>query len=300
MAGFFSAEDVAKLQQRLTEVQRQCAELKERYIVRMYRSDRAREYASHGFCRRLDTLALAIKLVFEVLPPELEDIPERDAVVAATILIQSFMLNAFGCLDNLAWIWVHEKELKGEDGRELKREAVGLGPRYAYVRNSFSPEFRGYLKSRKRWFKHITDFRDSLAHRIPLYIPPYIVSSHDMDKYNQLEEAAVVAMKGSDHQEYDRLRSEQKKLGRFRPWMTHSQFEKAPTVVFHQQLLQDYVTIDEFGREMLEELERLDKRRMASENEDARGHAAFKPTPLVLTVAAILILLAVLYWWFRH
>jgi len=38
--------------------------------------------------------------------------------------------------------------------------------------------------------------------------------------------------------------------------MTHSQFEKAPSVIFHSQLAADYVTIDEFGRTMLEELAR--------------------------------------------
>jgi hypothetical protein len=38
--------------------------------------------------------------------------------------------------------------------------------------------------------------------------------------------------------------------------MTHSQYESAPAVVFHQQLLQDYLTIDEFGEKMLEELDR--------------------------------------------
>jgi len=57
-------------------------------------------------------------------------------------------------------------------------------------------------------------------------------------------------------EEYDRLQLEQKKLGRFRPWMTHSQFEKAPSIVFHPQMLADYATVDEFGRTMLEELDR--------------------------------------------
>jgi hypothetical protein len=63
-------------------------------------------------------------------------------------------------------------------------------------------------------------------------------------------------MQRGDHAEYDRLRVEQKKLGQFRPWMTHSLFEQSPSVVFHPQLLPDYVTVDEFGRTMLEQLDR--------------------------------------------
>jgi hypothetical protein len=42
------------------------------------------------------------------------------------------VFNAFGCLDNLAWIWVHEKELKGQDGNDLKAQWVGLGKSYRY------------------------------------------------------------------------------------------------------------------------------------------------------------------------
>jgi hypothetical protein len=254
MAGYFSAESLAKLNQGREDAHRQFAELRERYLVREYKSDRAREYGTHGFGRRLGTLVRAIDQVFMILPPERDDIPERDEVVDATIAIQSFLLNTFGCLDNLAWIWVHEKGVTGKDGSELDPRRVGLGNKE--VRNSFSNEFRTYLDGRQEWFENLKDFRGSLAHRIPLYIPPYIVSLENMDEHNRLEKACGEAMKKADIQEYDRLRTEQEKLGRFRPWMTHSQFEQAASVVFHFQLLSDYATIDEFGWEMLEELDR--------------------------------------------
>jgi len=267
MACFFSAEDLAALKQGRNEVQTQFADLREQYFFREYRSKRGREFANEGFCRRLDTLVRAINFVFELLPPELETISDHDEVVAATIIIQSFVFNAFGCLDNLAWIWVYEKGLKGKDGKAIKPDWVGLGPRYRYVRRSFSAEFRGYLKSRKKWFEHLAGFRDSLAHRIPLYIPPYVVSSANMDEYRRIERESFEARGRGDNDEYDRLQAAQKKLGRFMPWMTHSQFEDSPAAVFHWQLLQDYVTIDEFGREMLAELDRLDKTKPADGSE---------------------------------
>jgi hypothetical protein len=78
-----------------------------------------------------------------------------------------------------------------------------------------------------------------------------------VDEYNRLELASGEAVRRADFEEYDRLQSEQQRLGVFRPWMTHSQYEQAPSVIFHSQLLADYVTIDEFGRTMLEELDRL-------------------------------------------
>ncbi len=59
----------------------------------------------------------------------------------------------------------------------------------------------------------------------------------------------------SDQKEYEKIKVEQLKLCQFVPGMTHSIFD-APQVEFHSQLLNDYVTIDEYGRTLLEELDR--------------------------------------------
>jgi hypothetical protein len=80
-------------------------------------------------------------------------------------------------------------------------------------------------------------------------------SAHGLS-YNRLERAVDEAFQKGDVEAYDRLRAEQEKLGRFRPWMTYSCFEEAPSVVIHMQMLSDYVTVDEFGRTMLDELNR--------------------------------------------
>lgn len=219
-------------------------------------NERAREFATHGFCRRLGHLVQAIDTVYAKLPPELDEIPDRERVVAAVIAIQSFVLNTFGCLDNLAWIWVCEKNVRKADGSALDPKWVGLGRQNRQVRRSFSREFCAYLDSRQEWFDNLKNFRDSLAHRIPLYIPPYVVTPNNLEEYNRLEVVMKDALRRADLESYARIELEQQRLAHFRPWMTHSRTENAPTVLFHVQLLQDYVTIDEFGRMMLEELER--------------------------------------------
>jgi hypothetical protein len=256
MTAYFPAETLAKLNRERQEIHGQYTDLNSRFISREYKSRRAREYALHGFGRRLGTLVRAIDLVYDVLPPERQDIPERDDVVDATTAIQSFVFNAFGCLDNLAWIWVYEKDVRKEDGTDLDPKSVGLGKGFREVRRSFSSEFRAHLDKYGPWFDYIKGFRDSLAHRIPLYIPPYIVSPEAVEEHHRLEQASIKALQNAAPRAYDRLQSDQAKLGRFRPWMTHSQHEQAPAVVFHAQLLADYATIDEFGRKILEELDR--------------------------------------------
>jgi hypothetical protein len=50
----------------------------------------ARANIVNGLIRRLDTMIRAIDYVYNILPPEKEDIPDADDRVGATILIQSF------------------------------------------------------------------------------------------------------------------------------------------------------------------------------------------------------------------
>jgi hypothetical protein len=254
MASLFSVEQIDLLREGRGTANRAYAELLDRYLVRGYKDTHAEEHARHGFSRRLGTLIRAVNLVFDLLPPELDAIPERDTVVDATIAIQSFVLNTFGCLDNLAWIFVHEKGVTKPDGTALDTQSVSLGSKA--VRARFSDEFSAYIDSRDEWFKAIKNFRDALAHRIPLYIPPFIVTPDVVNEYNRLEHASGDAMRAMKFDEYDRLQAEQNKLGLFRPWMTHSRTENAHVIVFHPQLLADFNTVDEFGRKMLEELDR--------------------------------------------
>jgi hypothetical protein len=260
MGSYFSAEAIATLKADLATVRQRCNAVREAYIMRPFEAERAREYALHGFCRRIDILADCVAYVFSLLPPEQEDIPDDDNVTAATIFIQSFVINTFGCLDNLAWAWVYEKNYREPDGSEINPKSVGLGPTYWHLQKQFSPEFRSYLKGNNKWFKHLTTFRDTLAHRIPLYVPPYIIPTDKMDAYRELEKKANETVNDPDpkrgYEDYKQYRAEQKRIAVFRPWMTHSPTEESPVAVFHYQLLQDFATVEQCGRKMLEELDR--------------------------------------------
>ena len=195
-----------------------------------------------------------VETVFELLPPEQDAIPELVTVMDATACIQNFVMNAFGCLENLAWIWVLEKNVRGKGGTELGRYDIGLGK--PYVLKSFSPEFKAFLDGNQDWLGNLISFRDGLAHRIPLYIAPYVIEEAAAEQHKALDAAAIKAAVAGDQTEYDRLRGEQRALGRFRPWMTPSVYEGSPTILFHKQVLYDYVMIDAYGWTLLEELGR--------------------------------------------
>lgn len=217
---------------------------------------RAREFARQGFPRRLKVMVRCIKNVFTLIPPEREALPSADELADATINIQGFVFNTYASIDNLAWIWMFEKGQKRHDGTPIPDNYVGLGPNNESVRGTLSPEFQAHLSGLDDWLKFLAGLRHALAHRIPLYIPPYVIQNADAAAYNGLAAKLAAAVKKKDFVAYDALSSERLKLGRFQPWISQSYAEGAKPVVFHPQMLSDFNTVDELGQKMLAELGR--------------------------------------------
>lgn len=101
---YFETDQVAQMNDTINHLAGKCRELREKMVDRKYSSPRAEEHAKQGFCRRFGLMIRSTYNVFELLPPELERVPEDDVAIDATINIQSFVTNVVGCCDNLAWI----------------------------------------------------------------------------------------------------------------------------------------------------------------------------------------------------
>jgi len=230
--------------------------LRDQFAVREYRNDRSYEFVRYGFCRRLKVLIQCLENVFDILPPNRADLPAAEELSEAEINIQAFVINVFGSIDNLAWIYVCESDLTQRNGRALPPEYVGLRPKNRLVRDALSAGFREYLEGLDDWFQNLESFRHALAHRIPLYIPPCVVPGDRMPEYRNLEERMNDARRRGDWDECRRLSVEQDRLGEFRPLMTHSFDENAPQVDFHPQMLNDLDTVEAIAQRMLQELER--------------------------------------------
>ena len=99
------------------------------------------------------------------------------------------------------------------------------------------------------------NFRHALAHRIPLYVPPYIVNNEEAAKEYELEQARREALRKREFDEYERLTNELEGIGKFIPWMTHSFNEKSRQVVFHVQIIADWNTVVEISEKFLAEIQ---------------------------------------------
>jgi hypothetical protein len=191
--------------------------------------------------------------VFKIIPPGIIKIPSRDRLHDAQINIQAAIANTYGCVDNLAWVWVYERGLS----KDIKARQVGLRKHNTQVRASLAAEFRVYLDTLEGWFEYLADYRHALAHRIPVYIPPGNVRPKDVDAYNDLQLQMNEALNRIRPYEYERLSAEQGKLLVFQPVVGHSLSEMKAPYYFHPQLIADFFTVEELGQKMLTELKAL-------------------------------------------
>lgn len=158
-------------------------------------------------------------------------------------------------MDNLAHIWVSERDVKRADGKVLSPMEIGFGKKYVWVMKSLPAEFRRHLATNEAWLEYLADFRHALSHRIPLYIPPSLVTDDKVEDYRRMDAEIRKAMRRQEFAEVEKLEKAQHKLISFMPVTTHSFGEQAKFVYFHLQMLTDFNMVDEVGVKMLRALD---------------------------------------------
>lgn len=247
--GYFKLDAVVELKGGLSTAIEKNLDVKIQLLHHPFKQQRAFEFAVHGICRRFDTLKHCCERVYELLPPDLEELPESETVKEATIHIQAFVSNVVGVLDNLAWVWISERELTHQDGRDFLPKEVKLSRDCRDLWRDLPLAFRQQVVEFRPWFEHISDWRDALLHRIPLYIPPFSV--RDIDAYNQLEQAGYLALKEGDLDKHGAISEELEEMKFFAPLIMHSFSENPQPAVFHPNLIADMNTVSDLVSHLL-------------------------------------------------
>lgn len=254
--GYFSAKQVDELIEGLGTALDEISACKERVLLHGFDNPSAWEYAVHGIARRLDTLSHCCTRVYDLLPPEQEEVPEAWDVKEATVHIQSFISNIIGVLDNLAWVWIIERRLKRKDGEDFAPRQVKLSKDCRELWKDLPTEFRAKIVEFREWFEHVYEWRDALVHRIPLYIPPYSV--RDVETYNELEAAAHEALLKNDLMKYNEIDEKSEGMKFFAPLIKHSFSENSVPAVFHADLISDMRTVALLVSLLLSSLDELE------------------------------------------
>lgn len=98
----FTPDQIGEIEAGYASIRNKYENLMLMCVSQLFNNARAREFATQGLARRLKIATRCIDRVFEILPPGRTEIPDADKLSDATIYIQAYIFNVFGCLDNLA------------------------------------------------------------------------------------------------------------------------------------------------------------------------------------------------------
>jgi hypothetical protein len=254
---FFKEKEIKDLETGYSTVFNKYHLLLKKYLSVELSNEKAQEFIHHGFLRRANLLVRCIENIYCICPPSQTNGKKlsKEKLKDLTINLHAFLSNVYGCLDNLAHIWVKEQNVKNKKGNDLYDTQIGFSKKYDFVRNSFSQEFRDYLDTTESWFEYLENFRDALSHRIPPYIPPYVLNKEEAKDENNLEQEINKALMSKDWNKYEELSIKKDSLGHFVPQVTHSFSEKSKPVIFHAQIIADFNTVVEIAEKLLQELE---------------------------------------------
>ena len=214
--------------------------------------EKAKEFLNHGVCRRMKTLDRCMENVFRIFPPARTQLLGGEEGTDLEINLQAFVINTCGVLDNMAWVFLIER---GLDSKFKRRQDVDLfkGSTQAFLPKSITD----YLICDRtaEWHRaYAKGYRDALAHRIPLYVPPASILKRNHARYTELDREIRTAILKMDLALADKLRSEQDSLQEICISAIHS-YDEAETVMhFHQQLIRDSKTVLEILRLFFQEM----------------------------------------------
>lgn len=172
----------------------------------------------------------------------------HDLLTEVQICLHAFVVNLSGVFDTWAWAFVMRHGLTPAIGDHRN---VGM---FKEATQRFLPSaLRSYLTSAEisSWQdKYLKGYRDALAHRVPLYIPPAAWTQEDAERYQRLEQEKIACINSRQWDRLDGVWAEQDAVGRAYPVFLHefSADERAKPVYLHPQLLCDSATVVDFGQ----------------------------------------------------
>lgn len=208
------------------------------------------EYLRFGVGRRLSMMNHCLNTVFDLFPPQKVKPLRSEQLSVVQISLQAFVINLSGIFDNFAWAFVlrHGLQLKELSDKKGNPDRMKIG--------MFNPATQAFLPAEllawindaqiKAWQRdYLKIYRDALAHRIPLYIPPSRLTDAEARRFGEIQTREIELIEGHQFGELDELRAERDALGMSCP--IYLETPKGREVMLHPQMLCDGLTVLEFG-----------------------------------------------------
>jgi hypothetical protein len=223
-------------------------------ITDVIKNERAKEYLFHGAARRLDVIERCVENIYSIFPLRRKKLLCRNELKDIDINLHAFFINIFGLLDNMAWVIMYENN----ESEVIDKMNVGLYKRK--TQQFFKDDFKNYLNSNsmKTWHdEYLKNYRDTLSHRIPLYVPPKILLKAEQKQLELIFDKRLrQAMREQDVDKIKRIQKEIDEFGGPAAIFVHSLSEAGEKVVIlHRQVITDFKTVEEIVEKFCEMFE---------------------------------------------
>lgn len=162
-----ASEVLSSIQMRLVDIQ--AANLPHLMV-------KAQQYLMQGVLNRYLTIEENWRWIFFNLPVDRKESLSTHGTRVASVHLNSIYLHIQGVLDNFAWLFIHQLDVKLAG--TIKRTDVFLYSKKILELLPESPE-KDKIKDFSSWYKEVCMKRHPVAHRLPLHIPSQILPSKE-------------------------------------------------------------------------------------------------------------------------
>ncbi len=170
-------------------------------------------FLKYGVSKRLLAIWYSYRTITSIAHPErTEPLTENESHELDNVINLIYM-HLRGVLDNYAWAYLYEKEpalLQDNNGKA--RKLIGLF-NDDFKKNSNKKDFWNEINEYKTWSTELSAKRDPVAHRIPLYVVPSILTHEQHETYQKLEQEYSEALSIMDFEKIDALFPALRSLG---------------------------------------------------------------------------------------
>jgi hypothetical protein len=251
----YDTDQCTKLLEELTATQIELDELLDLSLRagELIENTEAKVYIREGLGRRIVILKHCLASIYRQFPPSTLVPLTQDQRQDVQIALHAFVMNLYGAFENLAWAFVIRHDLMS------KFQPINKVGVFSKLLQKLMPvPIASYLTSDtfSAWSKsYLKNYRDSLAHRIPLYIPPAEFSSEHANRYAELDELDAASLQAHDWDGLQKNQTERDSLGRpsfmFLTSLMNKHGVSPKPMLLHPQLLSDANTLIEFSKVFL-------------------------------------------------
>ncbi len=188
-------------------------------ITQNLSNDNAKYYMLYGAGRRLNMIFYAYQEITHVAYDKRTEPLSHDEQLILSREINIIYMHLRGVLDNFAWCLLYERQPELVD--TIHRNDVGLFSQKFRRQCAAFVEIEEKIKEHDAWHDEVQERRNPVAHRIPLYVPPSVITQEEAKSYHALDNRINDNLNSLKLDEARLALDEINTIGTFYPYFVH-------------------------------------------------------------------------------